>query len=170
MVFVRLAGCNLNCHFCDTKYAFAPGVEMAEQEIVAQAKSFEAPWVCITGGEPFLQDLRLLANLLRKEGLKLQIETNGTLFQEVESDFLVVSPKDELKPSVEMLKRADEIKLIIDSEEALARTGEFEAWGTYHSVQPENNREDMVKLCVEFVKAHPAWRLSMQMHKLIGID
>lgn len=170
MVFVRLAGCNLRCEFCDTRYALGSGYELSELEVVAEVKKYGSKWVCITGGEPFMQDLRVLTNHLKLEGLDIQIETNGTIYQPVICDWLVVSPKDEKEPDGLMLKQADEIKIVINSKEALEKAKVFERWGEYHSVQPVNNREDMKELCVDFVKANPNWRLSMQLHKLINID
>ncbi|MDP2211397.1 MAG: 7-carboxy-7-deazaguanine synthase QueE [Candidatus Aquicultor sp.] len=170
MVFVRLAGCNLRCEFCDTSYAFDSGYELSAPEVVVEAKKYASKWVCITGGEPFMQDLQVLTELLKLEGLNIQIETNGTIYKPVACDWLVVSPKSETEPDSLMLKQANEIKMVIDSEEALERAKAFEKWGEYYSLQPASNREDMMALCVDFVKANPSWRLSVQLHKLIGID
>lgn len=170
MVFIRLAGCNLHCEFCDTKYAFDSAFELNELEIVASVNKYTSKWVCLTGGEPFMQDLRALTNHLKRGGFDIQIETNGTIYQPITCDWLVVSPKDEKEPDVLMLKQANEIKIIVDSQESLEKAKMFERWGKYHSVQPVDNREDMLGLCIDFVKKNPNWRLSMQLHKLIGID
>lgn len=170
MVFIRLSGCNLRCSFCDTAYAFDAGREMPESEIVAEVKRHQPDWVCITGGEPFLQDLRHLIHHLKLEGFNVQIETNGTTHQPVDCDWLVVSPKTEKEPDGTMLKRSNEIKVVVDSPEILKRAKAYEQWGSYHSVQPQSNREDMTRLCVEFVKQNPNWHLSMQLHKFIGIE
>lgn len=168
-IFVRLSGCNLHCDFCDTKYALNSGHDLTETEIINQIKKQNCKWVCITGGEPFLQDLKSLTDNLKKEGYKIQIETNGTIFQPVECDWLVVSPKKGHEPDDHMLLKADEIKLVINSPETLNDAKEFEEWGTDHFVQPVNNRRDITKLCVDFIKANPKWNLSMQLHKLVGV-
>lgn len=169
MTFVRLAGCNLRCGFCDTPYAFEDGTEMSEEEIVAEVKNAGAAWVCLTGGEPFLQELERLTDLLKREGFSIHIETNGTIHQAVRCDWLVVSPKPEEPPVATMLERADEIKIVIDSDEALDEASKYGRWGRYRSVQPDGNREEMMELCARFVKSNPEWRLSVQMHKLIGV-
>lgn len=170
MVFIRLSGCNLRCSFCDTAYAFEDGREMSESEIMAEVSKYEASWVCITGGEPFMQDIGRLVGRLKLKGMTIQIETNGTIFQPVDCDWLTVSPKREKEPNNSMLERADEIKVVVDSDSALKEAKRYETYKACLSVQPESNRDDVKKLCIDFVKANPKWRLSMQLHKLIDID
>jgi len=88
MVFIRFAGCNLtpHCSYCDTRYAWDPngGKEMSIPEIVGAVgywgSNYSKPWICITGGEPLLQESGLvgLVRRLRKLGYKITIETNGS--------------------------------------------------------------------------------------------
>ncbi|MHB0976606.1 MAG: 7-carboxy-7-deazaguanine synthase QueE [Candidatus Aquicultorales bacterium] len=169
MTFVRLAGCNLRCSFCDTEYAREGGSETSVKDILKEAVELGSGWVCLTGGEPFMQEIGDLVEGLKTQGFFVQIETNGTLFQPIECDWLVVSPKEETRPVEAMLEKADEIKVVVDSEAALVRAMEYDGWGRYRSVQPEGNRPDMTALCVRFVEENPDWRLSVQLHKLLGI-
>jgi len=171
MAFVRLAGCNLRCDFCDTQYALdEPGEEMDERRIIRQIKEYDVQWVCVTGGEPFIQDLSPLTSLLKEEGFKIHIETNGTLlFKDVVFDWLTVSPKCRTKPDLKVLDNASEIKFVVDSAGALQDVDKFERWGMHHYLQPVYNKAEMQDLCVDFIKKNPKWRLSLQMHKLIGI-
>lgn len=80
-LFIRLAGCNLQCHWCDTSYAQTGGSEMSIDAILGQVWRINPPYVCITGGEPLLQadDLEPLLISLHMRGTAIDIETNGTI-------------------------------------------------------------------------------------------
>jgi len=79
-VFIRLAGCDLNCTYCDTVYARTGGESMSVDSIAERALSFSCPRVTITGGEPLMQPEACvaLANLLAERGCDVQVETNGS--------------------------------------------------------------------------------------------
>lgn len=79
--FIRCAGCNLNCAWCDTPESHGEGTEMSVEEIVTKVSSGMPRYVVITGGEPLLQEaeLRDLLAALRDAGYRIEIETNGTL-------------------------------------------------------------------------------------------
>jgi 7-carboxy-7-deazaguanine synthase len=79
-LFIRLAGCNLNCHWCDTEYSRAGGREMGPDQILEQVWRINPPYICITGGEPLMQaaELEPLLASLQKRGALIDIETNGT--------------------------------------------------------------------------------------------
>jgi organic radical activating enzyme len=79
-VFLRLAGCNLHCSWCDTRYSWAPGCELGVDEVAARLLSYGCPSVVITGGEPLLQagELARLLALLPPD-FYIEVETNGTL-------------------------------------------------------------------------------------------
>ena len=113
-VFVRLAGCNLSCSFCDTDYAlkfFATAGEVVDR---VRDEGGACPMVILTGGEPLAQrETRALIDALRADGRRVHIESNGTLPTELPDDvWLTVSPKERLAP--EMARRANEAKLIVD--------------------------------------------------------
>jgi len=79
-IFLRFAGCNLRCSFCDTKYAYKQGTEMNIQEILDEIKKFACPYICLTGGEPLLQKdtTKLIESLLQKN-YQICLETNGSI-------------------------------------------------------------------------------------------
>lgn len=78
-VFIRLTGCNLRCTYCDTKYAYKEGRNMAVEEIVELVNHYECPLIEITGGEPLLQEeTPQLAQNLTENGFRVLVETNGT--------------------------------------------------------------------------------------------
>ena len=86
--FIRLAGCNLRCSYCDTVYAYEPSSELTVEEILAEVAALSCPLVEITGGEPLLQEevYPLMAELLR-QGYQVLLETNGTI------DLTAVDPR-----------------------------------------------------------------------------
>ncbi|MGB6523043.1 MAG: 7-carboxy-7-deazaguanine synthase QueE [Candidatus Cybelea sp.] len=168
-VFVRLAGCNLACDFCDTDYStkFFAGVD----EVVARVRDAggECPMVVLTGGEPLAQSQTpALIDALRRDGRRVHVESNGTIFTELSDDvWLCVSPKERV--DARMAQRANEAKLIVDErvpEEHLA----LFAGKPVILLQPEGNKPGNVALALDYVKAHPQrFRLSLQTHKFIGV-
>ena len=113
-VFVRLAGCNLSCAFCDTDYALKFIASVADVVARVRAEGGACPMVILTGGEPLAQrETRALIDALRADGRRVHIESNGTLPTDLPADvWLTVSPKERLAP--EMARRANEAKLIVD--------------------------------------------------------
>ena len=168
-VFVRLAGCNLACSFCDTDYAVKFFSDVAG--VVARVRELgrECPMVVLTGGEPLAQRETLaLIDALRADGRRVHIESNGTIPVDLPSDvWLCVSPKERLHP--QMAARANEAKLIVDGrvpEEWVAHFGPTTAL----FLQPEGNKPPNVALAMTAAQAQPTrLRLSLQTHKFIGI-
>src|SRR5271154_3504649 len=137
-VFVRLAGCNLACDFCDTDYAlkFVASVE----EVIARIRELSAdcPMVILTGGEPLAQTQTLaLIHALRANGRRVHIESNGTIEVALPDDvWLTISPKERLAPV--MAARANEAKLIVDGR---VPQEWLDAFGPHTQIflQPEGN-------------------------------
>jgi organic radical activating enzyme len=169
-VFVRLAGCNLNCRFCDTDFSVREFASVAQ--IVARVRDLgdSCPMVVLTGGEPFAQaETPALIAALIADGRRVHIESNGTIATELPAAvWLTVSPKERLHPH--MAARANEFKLIVDGRvptEWLASIGDRTV-PTF--LQPEGNKRENVALALEAAKADPArYRLSLQTHKFIGV-
>jgi len=175
-IFIRLAGCNADNSFwcwswCDTKFARNPkGIgEFSIKEILDLISSLpRSEWICLTGGEPLCQELFPLLEALKELEYKIQIETNGTIYQsELPVDHWTLSPKTE---SVESFfwAVAKECKFVISKEEDLKRIlipNLF--WGQVF-LQPENNRSSAIQICIKALKLHPDWRLSLQLQKGIN--
>jgi len=172
-VFVRFSGCNLRCPFCDTD--FREYTEMTADEILEAI----GPWkhcgfVVLTGGEPSLQVDDTLVEALHREGFYIAMETNGTHSVPEGIDWVTVSPKNGfVEHAAEVIvERADELKVIFDG--VVSPSSLHFPPSTLLYLQPcdtgdeERNRE-IIGQCVEYIKQHPEWRLSLQTHKLINI-
>jgi organic radical activating enzyme len=168
-VFVRLAGCNLACTFCDTDYAlkFLASVDGVVR-MVAETGG-DCPMVILTGGEPLAQEeTPALIEALRREGRRVHIESNGTIFTHLPPDvWLCVSPKERVDPR--MAARANEAKLIVDARVPEEHIELFPGLPAI-LLQPEGNKRENVDLALDYAKSHPArFRISLQTHKMIGV-
>ncbi|MDQ2991535.1 MAG: 7-carboxy-7-deazaguanine synthase QueE [Candidatus Eremiobacteraeota bacterium] len=168
-VFVRLAGCNLACDFCDTDYALKFVASVDEVVARVRAEGGECPMVILTGGEPLAQAATLaLIESLRADGRRVHIESNGTIFTELPDDvWLCVSPKERVDPR--MAKRASEAKLIVDGRVPEEHLPLFTSQSIV-LLQPEGNKPSNVALAVAYAKAHPKrFKISLQTHKYMGV-
>lgn len=172
-VFVRFAGCNLQCPFCDTD--FAVGTEMTEEDIAAQVVRYPASLVVITGGEPSLQLTVSLVDALHRQGRRVAVETNGTHPLPSNVDWITLSPKDTFLGMVAspILTEVDELKVVFDG---IHQPVIYENIKVRHArfLQPCDTGDPqrngiIVNQVVEYVKANPQWRLSLQIHKIVGI-
>jgi organic radical activating enzyme len=168
-VFVRLAGCNLSCAFCDTDYALTFVASIPEIVARVRAEGGDCPMVIVTGGEPFAQrETPQLIDALRADGRRVHVESNGTIDVALPADvWLTVSPKERLHPA--MAARANEAKLIVDARVPDEWRAHF-APDTTIFLQPEGNKPANIALAVAAAKADPARsRISLQTHKFIGV-
>ena len=183
-VFVRFAGCNLRCPFCDTD--FSDYREMSADEIIREISAFPARFVVLTGGEPSLQVTAQFVDQLHEADFEVAIETNGTRPIPENIDWVTVSPKVKTHPRPpyeggnnvslgDWQRQPDEIKVIFDGacnpDDFLPPRHNNDSPFLY--LQPcdvgdplKNNA--IVEACVEYIKLHPQWRLSLQTHKLVG--
>ncbi len=166
MVFVRFSVCNLRCEFCDTDFASYESLTLDEILWSVRKEGGECRRICLTGGEPSLQVDDSLVKRFHSEGYLLHIETNGTRTLPAGIDWVTLSPKvwwngGEAKV---ILTRADEVKIVYTGQD-LSGWEHFPAGE--HFLQPcsgENTCE-----VVDYILAHPLWRLSLQTHKLLDI-
>jgi len=125
-IFVRTSGCNLRCSFCDTKYAYKDGKEMNIKEILNQISKYNCKYICITGGEPLLQnETENLIDDLLKKSYKICLETNGSISIKKLSDkkSLIISldikcPSSNmhnkaLLKNISYLRKVDQLKFVI---------------------------------------------------------
>lgn len=169
MTFIRLHGCNLSCSWCDTPQDGY--TEMSIEEIVNQV---EDKWACLTGGEPVIHKrLTELAQVLRRNGYRVALETNGTKeVSRADFDWICVSPKSS-SPNQIAMWNAHEIKLLVGSglynvDDLLAS----ESWDFLYrySLLPiwDDNYEANLKRAVELCQKYQV-RLTFQAHKYLEI-
>jgi organic radical activating enzyme len=194
--FIRLGGCSVGCSWCDTKHSWpqAPHPTPSTEELgveAGQAAAAGAAFVVITGGEPLHHQLDGLCEALRDQislrigtALPLHLETSGVDPLSGSFDWITLSPKRHRPPTTELLAQCDELKVIVhDAEdltfaEAMAdraaqarnslknrRTSE-----PWLMLQPGHGSDEGAAIAIEYVKANPQWRLSLQTHKLLGIN
>ncbi|MGI6595449.1 MAG: 7-carboxy-7-deazaguanine synthase QueE [Elusimicrobia bacterium] len=172
-IFIRLSGCNLGCGFCDTKNAWEKGRRKGLERIMKEIARYPSSQVCITGGEPFLQDLSPLVKALQKKKYRVAVETNGTIWQEILPDWITVSPKREALKSFRyayderFLKRADEFKYVITGIKDIAFIDKRITVPVV--LQPVDNNRNIANRIAGFLKRHPQnnWYMRIQMHKVL---
>lgn len=169
-LFLRFTGCNETCRVethgfdCDTE--FASGRDMSLDEIIAELKEAgpNCEWIVLTGGEPGLQVDRELIDALHAAGFKLAIETNGSIELPDGIDWITVSPK--VAEHAIRQKKADEVKYVRGYGQAIPKTV---VQATHKLISPAFNGDQLdaktLAWCIDLVKQHPDWRLSVQMHK-----
>ena len=170
-VFVRFSGCNLKCPFCDTDHSACR--QMSDEEILAEVRRYPSDFIVLTGGEPSLFIDEAFVDLLHRNGKQVAIETNGTIPLPHNLDWVTVSPKDACCPNAPLrLDSADEVKVIYQGADVEKYRNLIKA-GFYY-LQPcdmrdrQKNIENLTS-CIAYCEAHPHWRLSLQIHKLIDI-
>jgi 7-carboxy-7-deazaguanine synthase (Cx14CxxC type) len=191
-VFLRFAGCNLwsgreqhraeaVCRFCDTEFVGTSGPGGGKFESAAALagavvrawsgdESDEFRYVVCTGGEPLLQLDAAAIDALHAEGFEVAVETNGTIPAPDGIDWLCVSPKG--RAPLEQLS-GDELKLVYPQLEDEAQPRHFESLRFGHfCLQPldDENVQANTEAAIAFCLQHPKWSLSLQTHKIIGID
>jgi len=180
-IFIRLSGCNLKCSFCDTKYAWEGGSKMSSAEILEAVKKirqrFAAKWVCLTGGEPLLQNVGGLVRELKTVGFNIQIETNATIYRPLAVDWYTVSPKpDKYFFQPEYRKKAAELKLVVTKELNLDIIQNLRSKFPDEIpilLQPQSNRKWSANLGMKILRnalnaGLKNIRLSVQIHKIYG--
>ncbi|MBP3739441.1 MAG: radical SAM protein [Muribaculaceae bacterium] len=173
-VFIRLSGCNLRCDFCDTDHEHS--TLMSLPEIVEKVNQYPlAPLIVLTGGEPSLWiDDTLVSGLKTLTGKRIAIETNGTRPLPQGIDWVTLSPKGaftggDIQPCV--LTQCDELKVVFTGQN-LAQYDHIKS--THRFLQPcysadARQRKANMAATVAAVLAHPAWRLSLQTHRILQI-
>ncbi len=173
--FIRLAGCDVGCVWCDVKESWDADSypQVNENTIVTEALKYPSRFAVVTGGEPCQYDLTQLTSLLKEAGFTVALETSGAYPIIGNFDWICVSPKKFMPPLAENLGKAHELKCIIYNSSDFLWAQENAAHvkpDCLLYLQPEYSvMKNMLPAMVEFVKAHPRWNLRLQTHKFMNI-
>jgi len=173
--FIRLAGCDVGCHWCDVKESWDHNKHqfLAIDKIVKLVNK-NSSQVIITGGEPLMWDLKKLTADLKINNIKVHLETSGAYDLTGIYDWICLSPKKRKLPKKEIYKKANELKIIAynkdDFKFALQQEKKVNDKCKLF-IQPEWSKFDEIKKdVVKFVKENPKWSVSLQTHKYLEID
>ncbi len=180
-VFLRFAVCNLACTWCDTDFSPEGARRLSAGEITDELLATDhhgARVAVVTGGEPALQWDAPLADSLRRAGFRVHMETNGTRIPKAPVEWLTLSPKPQFHDGRFSLAPAealspDEIKVVVDdsvTDETLSiYEGAFECEQRF--VQPcmDDRYDQHLARAITLAQRRPAWRLSVQLHKIVGL-
>jgi len=173
--FIRLGGCDVGCVWCDVKESWDVNAhpKFSVSDLAEVAGGFAGRIAVVTGGEPAMHNLVGLTEALHAKGLRTHIETSGVYELTGEWDWVCFSPKKFKAADDSIYGVADELKVVIYHASDLA-------WAVEHAarvrpscklfLQPEWSKSAaMIPLIVDFVKEHPEWQISLQVHKFLNI-
>ncbi len=174
--FIRLGGCDVGCVWCDVKDSWdaSKHPKIATEQLVEDVKKAGAKICVVTGGEPAMHDLSLLTSLLKQNNIRTHIETSGVYNLTGNWDWVTFSPKKFKQPVQNIYALANELKVVVFHKSDIE-------WAAMHAkqlnencklyLQPEwEKREAMQPLILDFIRANPEWRISVQTHKYLGVD
>ena len=174
--FIRVAGCDVGCVWCDVKDSWDKNEHEVIQvsNLIAQVKESKTDFVVITGGEPGMYDLVYLTQELHKLNVEIAIETSGAYELRGDYDWICLSPKKFKKPVDSVIEKAHELKIVVFNKSDLE-------WAEAHAakvpkscklyLQPEwDKKEAMSELILSYIIKNTQWRISVQTHKYLGVD
>lgn len=173
--FIRLAGCDIGCKWCDTPFSWDPALHplVDTDSIIARAVNSGTDSVVVTGGEPFMWDLGYLCSGLRQNNIRTFVETSGAYPVSGEWNWICLSPKRQKPPLSEVCESADELKVIIENDDDFAWAEKYRKLVGEECIlylQPEWSRfGEVIGGIVCYVKKNPSWRISLQIHKYMRI-
>ena len=173
--FIRLGGCDVGCVWCDVKDSWDASrhPQKSLSQIVTGAAAYPGRMAVVTGGEPLMHDCTELSRQLHQAGFQTNIETSGSHPLSGDWDWICLSPKKFKPPLPELMPLANELKVVIFNK------SDFE-WAENYArqvnsscklyLQPEwDKKAQVLPLIIDYIKAHPQWELSLQLHKYIHV-
>jgi 7-carboxy-7-deazaguanine synthase len=173
--FVRLAGCDVGCVWCDVKESWDADAhpQININNILEYVIYAKAEMAVITGGEPLLHNLDELTTLLQQNNIETNIETSGSSPLSGNWNWICVSPKKFKEPLLEVIEKANELKIVVFNKSDFEWAEKYAALVNKDCmlyIQPEWGKADQVlPLIIDYVKQNPKWKISLQTHKYLQI-
>ncbi len=174
--FIRLAGCDVGCVWCDVKESWDKEKHpmLSLDSLVEEAVGSGVKVVIVTGGEPTMHDLAPLTEALRNVGMRIHLETSGTNKLTGVFDWITFSPKKFKAPLKEYFELSSELKVVIFHKSDLTWSQELASQMNERAelfMQPEwDKRDENLPLIFDWVLKNPHWRVGLQIHKYIGVE
>ena len=173
--FIRLAGCDVGCVWCDVKDSWDASKHpvLSIEQIVDSALKHPARLAIITGGEPLLYNLNPLTAALKVAGFQTNIETSGSSPMSGQWDWVCLSPKKFKAPLLENLPLASELKVVVFNNSDFDWAETYAKQVASHCklyLQPEWDKQaHITPIVIDYIKENPQWELSVQLHKYIQV-
>jgi len=173
--FIRLAGCDVGCIWCDVKESWDASVHPIQtvSEIVSNAKKYPGRIAVVTGGEPLMHDCAPLTRELQRGGFQTHIETSGAYPLSGDWNWICLSPKKFKQPLSGPVRMADELKVVIYHPSDFIWAESFADQvkpGCSLFLQPEwSKRETVIPMISSYIMENPKWSFSLQLHKYIHV-
>jgi organic radical activating enzyme len=173
--FIRLGGCDVGCVWCDVKESWDANLHPQQSigDIVDQASQYPGRIAIVTGGEPLMHNCTQLTSQLHASGFCTHIETSGAWPLSGDWDWICLSPKKFKAPLPEILQLANELKVVVFNKSDFDWAEKYAALVSPQCklfLQPEWGRSAVVTpLIIDFIKNHPQWEFSLQLHKYIHV-
>lgn len=173
--FIRIAGCDVGCHWCDVKESWDRNQhnEIEIGDLLKDAQQSECKFIVITGGEPVMYNLEALTGQFVENGYYLALETSGAYSLSGSWHWICLSPKKNKAPLEEYYERAHELKVVVYNRDDIR-------WAEEHAKKVNKNcklylqaewskRDKISPILIDYIKKNPQWSLSMQSHKYLDI-
>jgi len=173
--FLRIGGCDVGCHFCDVKESWDANVHTltSVDEIVQRIVANPSQSVVVTGGEPMLYDLSYLCEILSEKKVQMFLETSGSEPLSGKWNWICISPKKNHPPLQEIMRQANELKVVICDKEDFAwaeENAKFVNSACHLLLQPEwSKRKSLMPMIIDYILKNTKWRISLQSHKYMEI-
>ena len=173
--FIRLGGCDVGCVWCDVKESWDADKhpKLSIKFLLEEVKKTPAKLIVITGGEPLMHDLDILTKTLQQNGFETNIETSGSSPLSGNWDWVCLSPKKFKAPLPDVVSAADELKIVVFNHSDFAWAEKYAALVSPNCklyLQPEWGKAQLITpSIIDYIKKHPKWELSLQIHKYINV-